>query len=132
MDKNSYFPLCFKTVGTYDVLLGLSFIFFYKNIYQALSITLPNHPGYIYVPALFVICGGVGEFLIAKNPLRNVDLVLVRLLMKLAFVCAIFYCYFTVGVPVIFLVISVISIIGIVKNVAFLNWAKVQTVNSGE
>lgn len=132
MAKNSYFQLCFRTVGVYDILLGLSFIFFYKDIYQAFSITLPNHPGYIFVPALFVICGGVGEFLIAKNPLRNVDLVVVRLLMKLSFAAAILYCYFTMGVPTIFLMISILSIIGAVKNLAFLNWARVQTANSSE
>lgn len=132
MAKNSNFPLLFRIVGVYDVLLGLSFIFFYKNIYQALSITLPNHPGYIFVPALFVMCGGVGEFLIAKNTLKNVDLVVVRLLMKLSFAGAVLYCYFTIGVPTIFLVIAIFSIIGIIKNVAFLNWAKTQTADAVE
>ena len=124
MTKKSSFPLFFRIVGVYDILLGLSFLLFYKNIYQALTITLPNHPGYIYVPALFLICGGVGEFLIAKNPLRNVDLVKVRLLMKLTFAAAVFYCYFTVDVPTIFLLVSILSIIGVIKNWTFLKWAK--------
>lgn len=124
---NFNFPLGFRIVGVYDVLLGLSFIFFYKNIYQALEITLPNHAGYIVVPALFVICGGVGEFLIAKNSLRNIDLVVVRLLMKVSFASAILFFYFTIGVPTIFLVISAISIISVIKNLAFIKWAKAQT-----
>lgn len=132
MSKNSNFPLCFRVVGVYDILLGLSFLFFYKNIFQALGITLPNHAGYIFVPALFVVSGGIGEFLIAQNPLRNVDLVIVRLLMKLSFAGAVFYCYFFMGVPLIFLVISILSIIGVIKNLAFLKWAKVQIIKTGE
>ena len=132
MNTNRNFPLFFRIVGVYDTLLGLSFIFFYKSIYAALDITLPNHPGYIFVPALFVMCGGAGEFLIAKNPLRNVDLVVVRLFMKLSFAGVILFCYFTSGVPMIFLMISVLSIIGVVKNLAFLKWAKVQTANLSE
>ena len=126
MSKDINFPLGFRIIGVYDILLGLGFIFFYKSIYTALSITLPNHPGYIFVPALFIVCGGVGEFLIAKNPLRNVDLVIVRLLMKLSFAMAVLYCYFTMGIPTVFLVISILSVIGIVKNLAFLKWANAQ------
>ncbi|MFH2137380.1 MAG: hypothetical protein ABII88_02585 [Candidatus Omnitrophota bacterium] len=126
MNKNINFPLAFRIVGVYDILLGLGFIFFYKSIYAACGITLPNHPGYVFVPALFIVCGGVGEFLIAKNPLRNIDLVVVRLLMKLSFATAVLYCYFTMGIPMVFLVISILSIIGVVKNLAFLNWAKTQ------
>ncbi len=127
MVKNKLFPLFFRIVGVYDILLGLSFLLFYKNIFQSLGIDLPNHPGYIYVPALFLICGGVGEFLIAKNPSRNIDLVKVRLLMKLTFAAAVFFCYFTVGVPTIFLLVSILSIIGVIKNLTFLNWAKTQS-----
>ena len=68
----------------------------------------------------------MGEFLIAKNPLRNVDLVVIRLLMKLSFALVVLYCYFTMGIPTVFLVISILSIIGVVKNLAFLKWANVQ------
>ena len=130
MTNKSNFPLLFRIVGVYDILLGLSFLLFYKNIYQALTITLPNHPGYIFVPALFLVCGGVGEFLIADNPLRNIDLVKIRLLMKLAFAAAVLYCYFTVDVPIIFLLISILSIIGVVKNWTFLKWAAKQKAES--
>jgi len=126
---NFNFPLGFRIAGVYDVLLGLSFVFFYQNIYQILEITIPHHAGYIFVPALFVMCGGVGEFLIAENPLRNIDLVVVRLLMKLSFASAILFCYLTIGVPALFLVISALSIVGVIKNLAFIKWAKTQTIS---
>jgi hypothetical protein len=108
--KPDQFSRYFNLFGVYDVLLGLSFLFFYEPIYRALEIALPNHPGYIFVPALLVFCGGIGEFLIARNPLRNVDLVLVRILMKLSFAGAVLYCHFSVGIPPLFLVIAALSV----------------------
>ena len=126
MKAKDFFKLFFIVVGVYDVLLGGAFALFYKNIYAYLNIALPNHPGYIFVPALFIIAGGIGEFLIAKNPLRNVDLAIMRLLMKLSFALAVFYSYFKFGVPPIFVLISVASIIGVVVNTIFIRWANAE------
>ncbi len=124
MKKEKLFKTYFWVVGIYDIALGGAFLLFYGSIYAALNITLPNHPGYIYVPTLFLISGGIGEFLIAKNPLRNIDLVKVRILMKLSFAGAVFYCYFKYGVPTIFLLISILSIIGVIKNILFIRWVR--------
>ncbi len=66
---------------------------------------------------------GIGEFLIARNPLKNTDLVIVRLLMKLSFAVAVVYCHFTSGIPTVFMIISCLSILGIIKNLLFLKWA---------
>lgn len=123
MKKKTFFKLFFLVIGVYDVLLGGVFALFYRNIFAYLNITLPNHPGYIYVPALFLVSAGIGEFLIARNLLRNVDLAIVRLLMKLSFAGAVFYCYFKYGVPTIFLLISTASIIGVIINIFFIRWA---------
>ncbi len=124
MNKERLFKTYFWLIGVYDVLLGIGFALFFRNIYAALGISLPNHPGYIFVPALFLACGGVGEFLIAKNPLRNIDLVVVRILMKLSFAAAVIFCYFQYGVPAIYLIISILSVIGIINNLLFLSWAE--------
>lgn len=130
MDKGKFFKLFFNLIGVYDILLGTAFAVFYKDIYAYLNIGLPNHPGYIFVPALFIMAGGVGEFLIARNPLRNIDLAMVRLLMKLSFALAVFYSYFKFGVPQIFLVISVASIIGVFVNIMFIRWVNAQNVKA--
>ncbi|OGX46092.1 MAG: hypothetical protein A3G38_00995 [Omnitrophica WOR_2 bacterium RIFCSPLOWO2_12_FULL_51_8] len=126
MKTRDFFKLFFIVVGVYDVLLGGAFAVFYKNIYAYLNIALPNHPGYIFVPALFIIAGGIGEFLIAKDPLRNVDLAIMRLLMKLSFALAVFYSYFKFGVPPIFMLISTASVIGVVVNIMFIRWANAE------
>lgn len=126
MKARDFFKLFFIVIGIYDVLLGGSFALWYKNIFAYLNIALPNHPGYIFVPALFIIAGGIGEFLIAKNLLRNVDLAIMRLLMKLSFAIAVFYSYFKFGIPTIFMLISVASIIGVVVNTIFIRWANAE------
>lgn len=116
--------MSFVFMGIYDVVLGLVFALFYRNIYQALNIEWPNHPGYIFVPALFLACGGIGEFLIARNPIRNKDLVVVRTLMKASFAGAVFYCSFLYGVPTLYLIIATLSLAGIATNLMFFRWAK--------
>lgn len=126
MKAKEFFKLFFTVIGVYDLLLGGSFALFYKNIFAYLNIALPNHPGYIFVPALFIVSGGIGEFLIAKNPLRNVDLAIVRLLMKLSFAFAVFYSYFKFGIPAIFLIISIASIMGVCVNALFIRWANAE------
>ena len=130
MKAKNFFKLFFIIVGVYDVLLGASFAIWYKNIYAYLKISLPNHPGYIFVPALFIVAGGIGEFLIAKNLLRNVDLAIMRMVMKLSFALAVFYSYFKFSVPAIFMLISVASIIGVVVNTIFIRWANAQNLKA--
>ena len=130
MKVNQWFKAFFVTIGIYDVLLGGVFLFFYKGIYTVLNITLPNHPGYIYVPALFLVSAGIGEFFIARDLLRNIDLAIVRLLMKLSFAGVIFYLYFTSGIPAVYLLISSASILGVIINVLFIRWAKSSGANA--
>ena len=45
MDTERRFSIGFVVMGVYDVLLGGIFALFFRNIYAALDITLPNHPG---------------------------------------------------------------------------------------
>lgn len=126
MKQGLFYKLFFLFLGFYDFLLGLVFAFFYTVIYNHFKIALPNHPGYIQLPALFLMSAAVGNFLITKNLLKNTDLVIVRILMKASFAFVIFYSYFTIGIPVIYLPIASMSIIGIVICLVFLNWANKQ------
>jgi len=126
VDKKKFFKAYFVVVGVYDILLGLAFALFFRAIYASIGVAPPNHPGYILVPALFLVSGGVGEFLIARNLMRNIDLVVVRTLMKLTFASVIFYCHMAYGIPKIYLAISVLSVFGVVKNIFFMRWVLVQ------
>lgn len=121
------FKAYFFILGFYDFLLGLAFLLFYPAIYGYFKITLPNHPGYIQVPALFLMSAAIGNFLIANNLLKNTDLVIVRILMKLSFAFVIFYSYFTTSIPKIYLPIASLSAIGVVICLIFLNWASKET-----
>lgn len=127
MKSSKLYKMLFVGMGIYDFLLGLIFLFFYQSIFKKFNIPLPNHPGYILVPALFLISGAIGEFLIAKNLLRNIDLALVRLLMKISFTGALLYCYFMYDISKMFLIIGLFSITGIVINTFYMHWAKSQS-----
>ena len=121
-----FFRMYFLGMGLYDIVLGCGFVLFFEKIYTYFYITLPNHPGYIYVPGLFLVCAGIGEALIAKDLIKNVDLALVRLLMKLSFIGAVVYCNFSAGIPFIYIYISMASILGVVINTIFIGWARRQ------
>jgi hypothetical protein len=61
--------------------------------------------------------------MIAKNPLRNTDLAIVRLIMKLSFAGAIAYCALEYGVPIVFMIVAAISVLSVMKSFLFLGWA---------
>jgi hypothetical protein len=81
----------FIVAALYDILLGLAFLLFYPAIYARFGVTLPNHPGYVQLNALFVIIAGVGFAFVARAPERNRDLIQVGILFKLAYAGIVFW-----------------------------------------
>jgi hypothetical protein len=131
MKQKMFYRSFFILLGIYDFLLGLVFALFYPVIYNHFKIVLPNHPAYIQLIALFLMSAAVGNFLIARNILKNTDLVIVRILMKASFAFVVFFNYFAIGIPTFYLPIASMSIIGIVICLVSLKWANNQT-KSGE
>ena len=126
MNKEKLFKVTFFGLGIYDIFLGATFVLFYKSIYQFFQITPANHPGYVYLPALFIVAGGIGEMLIARNLVRNTDLAMMRLLMKLAYLGVVLYYFSKQAIPWVFVAIAAMSIVGILNNIFFLAWANSQ------
>ena len=69
----------------YDILLGIIFGLFFRQVYQSFGVELPNHAGYIQLSALYIFIFGIGFYLIYKNPVQNRDIIILGILMKLAF-----------------------------------------------
>ena len=83
--RERYYRGLFLVATMYDVVLGITFTFFYKAAFGLLNI---RDPGGGYVPLLgaFVFVIGVGYFLIYRGDLqRNWDLIAVGTLYKLAY-----------------------------------------------
>lgn len=110
----------FLFAAIYDGLLGLSFFLFYPRIYAWFGITLPNHPGYVQLPALFIAIMGLADYYVYRDMMRNRDIVKIRILMKLAYSLSCFYHYFFGSLPVLWVNIAVFNFIFLVPYVLFL------------
>ena len=110
----------FLVAAGYDTLLGLAFVLFHAPIYAHFGISPPNHPGYVQLPALFIAIMGVADWLVARDPVRNRDLVLIRVLMKVAYsgLCAVYAG--RGGLPSLWLTLAIGNVVFIVPYVAFL------------
>lgn len=92
--KAKFYRGLFTVAGIYDVLLGVTFIFFPARAFDALGIgdKLPAFGGYLTLLGAFVLVIGLAYFLIARSDLRrNTDLILVGTFYKLAYATVAFY-----------------------------------------
>ena len=92
--RENFYRSLFAIAGLYDFGFGLLFTFFPAQAFAALGIRdkLPVFGGYLTLLGAFVLVIGVAYFLIALGDLRrNVDLILVGTLYKLAYAGTAFY-----------------------------------------
>jgi len=100
--KEKYYRSLFNVSAVYDVLLGVTFMFFAERAFAALGISdkLPAIRGYLTLLGAFVLVIGIAYFLIARGDLkRNVDLILVGVLYKLAYAGTAFYYWYQGHLP---------------------------------
>jgi hypothetical protein len=92
--KEKYYRSLFLIAAVYDVLLGITFTFFPARAFATLGISekLPAFGGYLMLLGAFVLVIGFAYFLISRGDLRrNLDLILVGALYKLAYSTTAFY-----------------------------------------
>jgi hypothetical protein len=89
----------FIVAALYDAVLGLAFLFFAGSIFQAFAVTPPNHPAYVQFPALLLIIFGAMFFAIARDPVKNRDLIWYGIGLKIAYCGSVFFHQVTGGVP---------------------------------
>ena len=75
----------FLVAGIFDIAAGLLFFLAYEPIYATLGIELPNNPGYVQLPALYVAIFGTGLYAVFLHPQRNHRFILLAILAKLGF-----------------------------------------------
>ena len=81
-DALARFRLLFLVAAVYDMLLGLAFFFLYQSLFDWVGMTLPPHPSYAQLPAVFVFVQGLSYGIVWWNPLRNRGLVWVGVVYK--------------------------------------------------
>jgi hypothetical protein len=100
--KEKYYRGLFLIAAVYDVLLGITFTFFPVRAFDVLGIRekLPAFGGYLTLLGVFVLVIGVAYFLISRGDLqRNMDLILIGTLYKLAYSATAFYYWLAGGLP---------------------------------
>ena len=91
MMKRRFYRAVFMVVGCVDLILGFSFVFFFRGIYSLLDIQLPDKAAYVHLAAAFVFVQGLAYLLVYFNMERNIDLVRVGAVTKAAYICVAFY-----------------------------------------
>jgi hypothetical protein len=97
--REKYYRGLFFVAALYDILLGVIFTFRPKQAFSALGISdkLPAFGGYVTLLGAFVLVIGAAYWLMARGDLRrNVDLILIGTLYKLAYATIAFY-YWAAG-----------------------------------
>ena len=83
--------LIFVIAGLYDGVLGIAFLFFHGAIFTLFAVEPPNHPAYVQFPALLLIIFAAMFFRIARDPVRNRELILYGCALKIAYCSTVFW-----------------------------------------
>lgn len=95
----------FAIVGLYDFLLGAAFLIAGPSIFAKLTVTPPNHWGYIHFPASLLVIFGMMFLAVARRPSANRNLIPYGVLLKIAYCGVVLYHHLAGGgVPQMWLV----------------------------
>ena len=84
MNKHISIRIPFYASAVYDGVLGILLLFFSEPVLKMFDIVPPNHSGYLQFPASLLIVFSLMYFQIAKDPLKNVNLVPYGILLKVS------------------------------------------------
>ena len=99
MRSKSFYQGLFLIAALYDLILGFAFFLFFKSIYGALNILLPESASYLQLSAAFVLVQGISYFFVYRNLERNSDIVRVGLIYKVVYISVDFYYWAIGGLP---------------------------------
>jgi hypothetical protein len=106
--------LLFVVAGLYDFLIGLAFLGFGPQIFDAAGVPHPNHWGYIQFGALLLVIFGFMFFAVAYDPVANRNLIPYGMLLKLCYTGLVTYYWVTTDCPMLFKPFAVIDAVMLV------------------
>jgi hypothetical protein len=107
--STTWVRLLFAVTGVYDFGVGLAFLGFGPQIFQAMDVPPPNHWGYVYFACLLLMTFGVMFFVVAFEPTANRNLIPYGMLLKFSYVAVVLYYWVTEGVPMMFKPFAVVD-----------------------
>jgi hypothetical protein len=98
MEKHKSISIFYYLSAAYDGIFGIVFFFLPLSIYSWYGITPPNHIGYVHFPAALLIVFAIMFINIARQPLRNRNLIPYGILLKISYCSVVFGHWFTTGI----------------------------------
>jgi len=92
----------FAISGLYDFLIGLAFLLFGVQLFDATGVPQPLHWGYINFGALMLMIFGTMFMAIARDPLANRNLIPYGMMLKVSYCVVASYYWMTTGLPTLF------------------------------
>ncbi len=89
----------FAVAAVYDGVLGLVFLLAPGLPFRTFSVTPPNHMGYVQFPAALLVVFGLMFLAVARDPLRNRNLIPYGVLLKVAYSGVTVWYWVQGGVP---------------------------------
>ncbi len=89
----------FSVAALYEGLLGVTFLFGGGALFQWFGVTPPNHLGYVQFPAALLVVFAIMFMTIAANPVRNRNLILYGILLKVSYCGVVLFHWLTAGIP---------------------------------
>jgi hypothetical protein len=89
----------FYVAALYDAVLGLSFLFAWRWLFEFFGVTPVNHGGYVQFPGLLLIIFAFIFLRIAREPDANRDLIVYGIGLKASYSGLVFWYQATTGVP---------------------------------
>jgi len=97
--KTKWVKTLFIIAGMYDGLLAVAFLLFGSDIFHWFGVTPPNHVAYVKFPALLLLIFAAMFFRIARDPVKNRELILYGVALKVAYSGTAFWYQITKGIP---------------------------------
>ncbi len=98
MDSQKLIKPLYLVAAIYDAVLGIAFLFAGNSVFEKFmpEIEKPNHDGYIQFPGALLLVFALMYAAIARNPVRNRNLIPYGILLKVSY-CSIVLCHWTTG-----------------------------------
>jgi hypothetical protein len=101
----------FAIAALYDGILGLLFLIAPSWAFTQFDITPPNHFGYVQFPAALLLIFGLMFVQIARDPQKQVSLIVYGVLLKVAY-CGVTFAYWLInGIPWIWKPFAIIDLV---------------------
>ncbi len=96
--NEKWVKIFYVIAGLYDGILGVAFLLFSGAIFAFYGVEPPNHMAYVQFPALLLLVFAAMFFRVAANPVRNRELILYGIGLKISYCVMAFGYQITTGI----------------------------------